>query len=464
MIGLFVQDDWSPDRHWTINAGIRWDYETNAKDEDFVTPADIAAELRAYQPWQAAGINPEDYISNGHNRHPIWDAFQPRLGVSYDVNGDRDTVIFAGAGRYYDRPLFIDSALERIKDEYQSVPLINFCNPTGGAYTQLTACGAHTGNPAYVAYSPSLKDPTALRNAIISAGVGGDVWLLNNNTRLPYSDEIDVGVRKRIGEINASITFSHVRSHNLFMYVRGNRMPDGSYTDAGNTWIYDAFPPSGQLAGHSGKLDIGSNSGKADYTAVYFQLEKPFNNNSRWGFTGTLTLQRARTNVAQDLGQDEFYNGPDVDVYGWNYVAGVPKYNFVGTGIVRGPWGTTLSGTLTLSSGPAYGEVINGLPNQPGNGAYGNFGGVYFPNETFGYKDLDFRIAKTFHLPWHHDLTVDFQGFNIFDWVNRTYSAWTAGARTYDPSVPGMLTPHSDLESATVGIARSFQAGVKYSF
>ncbi len=94
-IGLFVQDDWTVNDHLTVNAGIRWDYETNAKNEKFVTPTAIANALRNYQPWQAAGINPEDYISTGSNRKPYWKAFQPRLGVSYDLNGDRDTIFFA---------------------------------------------------------------------------------------------------------------------------------------------------------------------------------------------------------------------------------------------------------------------------------------------------------------------------------------------------------------------------------
>ncbi len=461
-IGVFIQDDWTPDDHWTINAGIRWDYETNAKDEDFVTPAAIATALRNYQPWKAAGINAENYISNGHNRSPVADAFQPRLGVSYDVWGDRDLIIFAGAGRYYDRPLFIDSALEKIKDIYQSVPLVTFCNPAGGAYNTLTPCSAHTGNPAYLPYSAALKDPVALRNAVTATGLQGDVWLLNNDTKLPYSDQFDVGVRKRFGPFNAAITYSHVNSFNLFQYVRGNRLPDGNYTDSGNQWIDDTFPVAGQLAGHNGKLDIGSNAGRAHYDAVYLQFDKPIARDF-YGFTNTLTISRARTNVAQDLGGDEFYNGPEVNVYGWHYVAGSESFRYVGTAIVRGPWDTTLAGTLTLSSGPYFGDVIFGLPNTPPTACcYGNFGGVFTPKQFFGYKNLDLRIAKTFHTPVG-DVTADFQAYNIFDWVNRSYSAWGAGSRSYDATT-GTISDPTRKENSTVGNARQFQAGVRYAF
>jgi outer membrane receptor protein involved in Fe transport len=452
-IGLFVQDDWTPDDHWTINLGLRWDYETNAKNEKFVTPAKVAAALRAYPGWQAAGINPEDYISTGKNRHPYWKAFQPRLGVSYDVSGDRDLIFFAGAGRYYDRPLFIASGIETIKNYYQSVSTINFCNGTG--YTG--PAGPFPAPAGCIPFTPALRDPSALRAAAIAAGNGGDVWLLNNDTKLPYSDQFNIGVRKRFGQINTSITFSHIRSHNIFRYVRGNRLPDGSYTSQGDQWVEDNFPPAGQLAGFQGKLNIGDNHGKAVYNAIYITAEKPFTGNSRWGFTSSLTLQRARTNVAQELANnDEFYNGPRVDAYGWEYVQGVEKYRFVGTGIVRGPFGTILSGTLTLSSGPAFGNVIF-KPNPPENACcYGNFGGVFFPKDAFAYKNLDLRIAKKFKMPYAdgHELEVSFAAFNVFDSVNRTYSAWGAGSGE-NPTFE---------ENGTIGLARSFQVGAKYHF
>ena len=459
-VGLFVQDDWSPNDHWTVNAGLRWDFETNAKNEKFVTPANVAAALRAYPGWQAAGINPENYISTGSNRKPFWGAFQPRLGVSYDVKGDRDLVFFAGAGRYYDRPLFIESGIETVKNYYQKVVTLTFCDPGAGNPNQAScaALAAQNGGtlpPGTIAYSPGLKSVATLRQQATASGLGGDVWLLNNNTKLPYSDQFNFGVRKRLGQIQTSITFSYIRSNNIFRYVRGNRLPNGTYTSQGDQWVEDNFPASGQLAGFNGKLNIGDNSGKASYTALYLTAEKPFTASSRWGFTTALTLQRARTNVAQELANnDEFYNGPRVDAYGWEYVQGVEKYRFVGTGIVRGPFDTVLSGTLTLSSGPSFGNVIF-KPNAPENACcYGNFGGVFFPKPFIAYSNLDLRIAKNFKLPWGTNFEVSFAAFNVFDTVNRAYSAWGAGSGT-NPTLQ---------ENGTVGNARSFQVGGKFKF
>ncbi|MCB8829493.1 hypothetical protein LJD47_31245, partial [Escherichia coli] len=134
---------------------------------------------------------------------------------------------------------------------------------------------------------------------------------------------------------------------------------------------------------------------------------------------------------AQELQGDEFYNGPRVDAYGINYVAGVEKWRFVGTGIARGPWDTKLSVTGTFSSGPSFGQVISRpAPAEflNSSGTYGNFGGVFWPDQIVGYASVDARISKTFTMPWGHDLEVNFAAFNIFDSVNRTYSAWGAGS------------------------------------
>ena len=153
-VGLYIEDEWKPDEHWTINAGLRWDFESNANNKDYVTPPAIAAALRSYQGWAARGINPEDYISNGHNRKPFWGEFQPRFGVAYDVHGDHDLIIFGGAGRYYDRSLFIEGQIEQFQNSN--------VQPT----VFLPAC-AGASPPAYC------HDPDALRTFVQSLGTGG---------------------------------------------------------------------------------------------------------------------------------------------------------------------------------------------------------------------------------------------------------------------------------------------------
>ena len=461
-IGLYLQDEWKPDEHWTVNAGLRWDFESNANNKDYVTPQAIADALRAYPGWAARGIDPEDYISNGHNRKPFWGEFQPRLGVAYDVHGDHDLILFGGAGRYYDRSLFIEGQIEQFQNSNLQ-PTVN-----------LPACSSGSP-PAYC------HDPNALREYVQSLGfIGGSVWVLPNKVKIPYSDQFDVGVRKRFGDIQTSLTYSHVESHNLFMYARANFYSNGWYTrvlqrdgagnvigcsDGGDAWIEDNIPSNnyaacpatnGQLAGFSGRLNRGMDNGRARLDALYLHIEKPFTDASTWGFTESLTLQHAKTNVGQDpFNQDEMYNGARLDAYGWNYLPNVPKWSSVTSAIWRAPLGITASGVLTLNSGPAFGHIVfGGAPD--GACCYANFAGVYFPHKTIGYKRLDLRVAKTFKTPWGHEATIDFQVFNAFNWINRTYGAWGAGSGDPPPLV--------DFRSQVANDQRQFQVGATYKF
>ena len=462
-VGLFVQDDWRPDDHLQVSAGIRWDYESNATNEHFVTPPDVAAALRAYPGWQAAGINPDDYISTGHNRKPFKGAFQPRLGVSYDVFGDRSLVLVAGAGRYYDRSLFIDSALETIKDYYQTV--VTLKTPAGG-------CTIGPADPLCVATLPT--DPDQLR--ALASGGGGEVHLLNNKTKIPYSDQFNAGIRKRFGAINTAITFSYIRSNNIYQELVGNRFPDGSY-GPDQIFIYNGIPYSrgiffggsaiggAPLPGH-GSIFIGNSDGKARYAAVYLHADKPYTDASGWGFTSSLTISSARSNDTRDtnsIGDPFNFDAPLIGQQGWGPVVGMERWRFVGSGTVRLPFDVKLSTIVTLSSGPSYGGVLCNVPlSNGGTDCYTTNFGINRPKPTFGYKNVDLNVSKTFKMPWSRDqqLTAYFQALNVFDFVNRNYSMWGGGFG----AIGGPAPTHDFDPGSVASQGRSFKAGLRYTF
>lgn len=461
-IGLFAQDDWRPDEHWQISYGLRWDFESNATNEKFVTPADVAAALRAYPGWQAGGLNPDDYISTGSNRHPFMGEFQPRLGVSYDVKGDRDLVFIAGLGRYYDRSLFIDSAIETIKDYYESVATINTC-----AY--------NPSDPNCVA-GPLPTDPAALR--ALGANQGGEVHLLNNHTKIPFSDEFDAGIRKRFGAVNTSLTFSYIRSRNIYQEVVGNRLPDGSYNPGGAPiYVYQGIPYSAgiffgsgainqaPLPGH-GSIFIGNSDGKADYAAVYLQADKPYTKESGYGFSGALTVSSSRSNDPRDtnsIGDPFMFDEPEIGQMGWGPAVGLERWRFVGSGTVGLPFDVKLSTVVTLSSGSSYPGVICNVPSTApgGGGCYLTNFGIYRPH-GIGYKNVDLNVSKSFKMPWNQgqELTVYFQALNVFDFVNRNYSQWTGGFQNVGG--PG---PSFDPDPGSVASqGRNFKAGLRFTF
>lgn len=484
-IGLYAQDEWRPDDHWTFNIGLRWDFESNNNNNNYVTPTAIANALRDYPGWAARGINPEDYISTGNNRKSRYDQFQPRLGFAYDVKGDRDLVVFGGAGRYYDRSLFIEGVIETLTNTNKVVD-VRFCGQPGA--------GANC-----IPFTNALRAPDNLRAAAAPLFPGGGaVWVLNNESNPPYADQFNLGVRKRFGEVQTTLTLSHVRTHNIFQFVRSNFYENGWYTrvvtrdaagnvtgctDGGDNWIQDNSPGSltnsdgtpvptsvcaaqnAQLAGFAGKLNRGVSDASATSTSLFLQIDKPFTQTSSWGLKSALTIQiaRANNNVQSINFDDEFFQGADQTGFGYQRVPGVDDWRLVTNGIWRAPWDIILSGTLELASGPRFGQVLAPWNSSivPPDGAccYANFGGIYKPRNFIGYKRFDLRVAKTFQMPFGegHELTFDFSARNLFNWLNRNYTAWGAGGGQPPPI-------EFDGDGQVGGDARSFQAGIKYKF
>ena len=104
-------DTWSMDR-LTLNLGVRWDYESDMMNNDWVTPDSIRTAVSAWRATLACDgtqavreqlCDASPYLTNGKERKPFYGAWQPRVGLSYDAFGTGKTVLFGGYGLYYDR-------------------------------------------------------------------------------------------------------------------------------------------------------------------------------------------------------------------------------------------------------------------------------------------------------------------------------------------------------------------------
>lgn len=427
--GVYLQDDWTYNEHWTFNLGVRWDYESNMLNNDYVTPSDIATALRTTAGFNVA-FNPEDYISTGSNRDAFMGGIQPRLGFSYDVNGNRDLVIFGGYGRYYDRTIY-DLAQMETRRASTHVAQIVF-DPANPNYAGATWNASYYGNTA------------ALSALAKSQGLKGEVFALNNDTKVPYSDQFNLGVRKQFGAISTSATLSYIKYEDLFNWVLGNRLPDGSWCSYGPQ--YACQPWGNGLPGY-GNLIISTNDRQARYKALYLTAEKPWTQASKYGFSTTLTLTDAEMTGHNDPYIFDYANPKDT---GWHHAEGVDKWRFVGSGIVSGPWDTRVSAIVTLASGTPFTSIDNTGP------ALRIIDGYYWPKKSF--QQVDLRISKDFRLPSGQMITVDGQVYNLFDTFNRSYSGWTGG---YNGGSGASLAPDA---SAQVGPSRSFQVGLTYKW
>jgi hypothetical protein len=90
-IAAYVSDTYRVHRRWTLNLGLRWDFDTNLRDNDILD--------RMLDDPQFAGI--ENFV--GRDRGNQYDAFQPRLGATWDVRGNGTLVARGGYGVYITR-------------------------------------------------------------------------------------------------------------------------------------------------------------------------------------------------------------------------------------------------------------------------------------------------------------------------------------------------------------------------
>jgi hypothetical protein len=445
-IGAYVQDDWSAGRKLVLNLGVRWDVETNPINNGYVTPRQLADSLRG--PLNAklftdqilasggtrqvrvidelGGI--DRFISNGRSSRPIkWNQVQPRLGASYDLAGDGRTVVFGGAGLYYDRTnwnTLLDEQFRRQYGQY-NVQFKNNCAPG------VTGC---------TAWDPRYLDPTTLRTLVGTTGVP-EVFLVANDLRAPYTVQTSVGLRQAIGAQRLTVSYNGLRGHNYTNFVR--------------------VSPFGGLGPNYLTAFATDDRVKTWYDALQLQIERPLFSSTRWGGSIAYTLGRSEEQgQSTDIfwGFDDRY--PTVADRPRLRAPGDQRHAVVANGIVRLPAGFLLSGIATLASG----ITVNGTNSTLGSDIRQQSTYTFTPpsraflgiGHVFANQNLDARIEKDFSLPNTQRVGVSLDLFNALNSANfgcyDTFIAPTTGQPNANYGRPGCAAP-----------GRRLQIGLRYN-
>ena len=448
--GIYLQDDWVVNTHFTANIGLRYDLEQTPSFTGYVTPANQVAAIFGPDPQLdpvtgkpngltyaqtlalagANGININNYVSSGHNRKNPGNEIQPRLGFSYDINEDQRHVVFGGYGRAYDRNVF-DVLQKEPTRAALSVPRIQF--PSASAPPG-AACTPKTLSPTCVVWNPAYLTQAGLQS--IGGGGVGEVDLINNNLKAPYSDQFSIGMHNKLGDWNTSETITQINSHDGLIGRWGNRYADGSwYTSSGSIWGSGGVPGKGGLI-------LYDNGKQTRNTEFLVSAEKPYTKESGWAARIAYTFSHATENV--------YYS----EVYQFDYSStsrirmvaspAVPKHRLVVSGAVDGPFGVVIGGKLTLETMKSYttgdgyycpsnAAPYNHLYNLSTFGACSNppfdspffYTAQYLKGQKFlfggpiyGYRDIDLQVTKDFDLTHGATLQIRFDMLNIWNFTN----------------------------------------------
>jgi hypothetical protein len=386
-IGVYLQDDWALTKKLELNIGMRYDYETNMLNNDYVTPAARVAALlgpdgrtiggvtappgQTYaQSLALGGIDINQYISNGSSRKSFKGAWAPRIGASYDVFGDRNTVVFGGYGRAYDRTI-ANHALDELQKNAQ--PTVD---PQTGQALQ------------------------------------PEIWLIKNDFKMPYADQYSIGLRQGFGTWNTEVAVSRVHAKNQFLWFFANRDPNGGF---GLQSPIDALfgGPTG-----FGNLVLGDFVGENKTDSVFVKAEKPYTRDSGWGVTVAYTYSDAKT-THNEWNNDIFDGTFGRPGRGFHPSTLVDKHRLVAATVLDGllPWGLTFAAKAIWASGQPRRVVTcpNGFPD-PGIGRPGSCIAVE-GRDDHSFRQVDIGVGKEF--AWGiHRFSVRADVLNIFNTIN----------------------------------------------
>ncbi len=415
--GIYAQDSWYVNPRLNVSLGVRWDYETDMLDQGYVTPANIVAGLQ--------GKIPDGYFSDGNSRGAYSGEIQPRLGFTYDLSGTGKTVVFGGAGRYYDR-LFLNATLdERYRLQY---PVYRI---------EFSPNGEPRNGGATIAWDPSYMTAAGLDQLIASGATNPEIYLLYNNTKPPYSNQWNLGVRHSFGSWVGSLSYNGVRGYRGF------------------TWLSASGICCSALVPGYGNVIISDPNGKRYwYNGIYLTFDRPYTSQDGWGARIAWTHSKATQN-----GNDLFsLDYPSAAAYPRHEVPGTERDRIVASGIIGLPWDTRFSTIINLGTGGATNvldfsqgfSLENRLATQP-------FKDSIRPPKTWGfaYRTVDFRLEKQFATGMGTSIGLIGEVFNAFNWTN--YGC-------LQNFVPPEGNPHLGEPGCVTSLGRREQVGLRVKF
>ena len=401
--GFFVQDDWRATPKFTLNLGLRYDYQVIAKPPiQNPDPALIAA---GYD----TSFQPKDRNN-----------FAPRLGFSYAF--DPKTVLRGGYGIYYGRTPAIMTGTAHSQNGIQVVAIDISCQniQPGGV-----PC------PTYPNIFPSI--PTGARLAPVN------LYLFDKNYKQPFTHQARIGFEKEIFTNTVfSVQYTMYKGQDLSRTRNANLFAPAAVsatTSTGETLTIQRFPSAHPIDRFQ-RISLFESTAKSFYNGLSFELNRRFSNH--WSFTTSYTLSKAKDDKPDQtsvvVGSDDSkiaenqydlsgeYGRSDLDVrhrfiFSPVYDTGRFKSDNALLRALLSDY--VFTGIFFAQSGFAYSAAVTGDPNNDGNTANDRAPGtVRNQFSTPASYQVDMRIGRAIRFGERAKLTFFVEAFNLFNRPN----------------------------------------------
>lgn len=261
-LGLYVQDQWTPNRKLTLTGGVRLDVP-------FVSATAHPNPLLL----EELGIDNTPSPSG----HVLW---SPRVGVNYDVAGDGVTFIRGGVGLFAGRPDYA-----QFNDVY--------------VHTGLDALQLDCSGDATPPFSIDLaQQPTACGEGAVSAS--GAVNFFDPAFRFPRTLKVSLGGDRRLPwDVVGTVDLLYTRSLEQLDRVDANLGAPTAQAGDGGRLLYGTIDESGdarpnrQSAAFGPVVQLRNAAGDWTFSAT-LQLQKRFANETELAVSYTHTNSRDR--------------------------------------------------------------------------------------------------------------------------------------------------------------------------
>jgi hypothetical protein len=396
----YIEDRWQVTPNFLAYLGLRWDTFENVNGDG------------------------EQFVE-------IKNQFGPRLGFSWDVNGDSSFKVYGNAGRY-SLPLTATVAVRGASaslfaEEFYSYTSID---PVTGAPLGLV----NTGNPncgncttRYLNNEFGVgKNPLTIADQSLSP-MYQDEYILGFQAKL--TDNMSGGVRGIYRDLKAAID-DQCDYRPIYAYAYENDIPFNPYNpgfafchlynpgeDA--TFLVD-IDGDGTLETFELTAEVGGPAAKRTYKAVEFFLEGNWDKFfMQASYTWSKSYGNTEGGVKSDIGQDDTgttqdFDYPELTIGSLGYLPNDRRHSFKAFGNyeLTDEWSVGasllvqsgrpincfgfLGGTGTSHYANGYFSCASTIPNQPGNGA-GNNGFDIVPRGSAGRTEwsrtLDLNVA-----------------------------------------------------------------------